>query len=87
MRNLFKRQRKHSMDVSIIMPTLEYTLDLTKMHGEGEFPCPNCGREISPDHENGYKVTDTIMQGQNLLSIKIKCGCGAKITLTGFGEE
>jgi predicted RNA-binding Zn-ribbon protein involved in translation (DUF1610 family) len=29
-----------------------YTVDLTKIDGDGSFPCPRCGTTISPDDES-----------------------------------
>ena len=38
-----------------------YTIDLTKIDGKGEFRCPRCGVEMSPDDETEdvYTILDT----------------------------
>jgi len=37
-----------------------YKVDLTKIEGDGEFPCPLCKALISPDDESGntYDIVD-----------------------------
>jgi predicted RNA-binding Zn-ribbon protein involved in translation (DUF1610 family) len=62
-------------------------LDLTKIDGNGDFPCPTCGVTISPEDEseNVYvileeKVTDDILE-----EMVIQCNkCSCRIRLTGF---
>ena len=62
-------------------------LDLTKIDGNGDFPCPCCGVTISPedDSENVYiileeKITDDILE-----EMVIQCNkCSCRIRLTGF---
>ena len=64
-----------------------HRLDLTKIDGDGDFPCPRCGIMISPE--------DSTEKKYSLLEPKIKCGgleevvilcnsCGSHIHLTGF---
>jgi predicted RNA-binding Zn-ribbon protein involved in translation (DUF1610 family) len=62
-------------------------LDLTKIDGNGDFPCPTCGVTISPEDEseNVYiileeKVTDNVLE-----EMVIQCNkCSCRIRLTGF---
>jgi hypothetical protein len=37
-----------------------YTIDLTKIGGSGDFPCPRCGTTISPDDctEEVYQILE-----------------------------
>lgn len=71
-----------------------FTIDLARIEGNGDFPCPHCGVTISPDDEteNIYTIVDTrvregeITQGQPPLEeLTIQCNkCGSKIRLVGF---
>ena len=67
--------------------SVNYTIDLTKIEGDGCFPCPKCGTVISPEDESEefYKIVDTKVINGELVELVIvcgKCGCGTK--LTGF---
>jgi len=63
-----------------------HTIDLTKIEGEGDFPCPNCGTIISPEDETGnaYSILETKVNKNSLEEIVILCKCGSKIRLVGF---
>jgi transcription elongation factor Elf1 len=64
-----------------------YTVDLTRIKGSGEFDCPRCGVNISPDDETEavYVVLETVMKGESLDRITLQCNkCGSQIQLTGF---
>jgi predicted RNA-binding Zn-ribbon protein involved in translation (DUF1610 family) len=64
-----------------------YTIDLTKIEGDGSFPCPKCGTVISPEDESEqyYKIIDTKVINDELVELVIECGkCGSNIKLTGF---
>ena len=66
---------------------LVYEVDLTKIKGEGDFPCPNCGVTISPEDETEdvYRVLETKVKDQALEELVIQCNkCGSKIRLVGF---
>lgn len=68
--------------------TLLYRVDLTKIEGEGDFPCPSCGNLISPDDDSGlnYEIVDikTDRQGR-LRELIIVCKkCRSEIHLEGF---
>jgi len=66
---------------------LVHVVDLTKIKGEGEFPCPNCGVVISPEDETEdvYKILETKVKGESLEELLILCNkCGSKIRLVGF---
>ena len=66
-----------------------YTLDLTKIDGDGSFPCPQCGTVISPEDESEqvYKIVDTKVVNDELVELVIMCGkCGSNTMLTGFQQ-
>jgi predicted RNA-binding Zn-ribbon protein involved in translation (DUF1610 family) len=67
-----------------------YKVNLTKIEGDGDFPCPKCGAIISPDDESEqvYTIVDTRMRGDTLEELVITCNkCGSKIHVTGFLPE
>lgn len=67
--------------------SLIYTVDLTKIEGDGSFPCPKCATVISPEDETEevYKIVDTKIVNDELVELVIMCGnCGSNIKLTGF---
>jgi len=66
---------------------LVYEVNLTKIQGDGDFPCPNCGVIISPEDETEdvYRILETKVKGQALEELVIQCNkCGSKIRLVGF---
>ena len=65
----------------------EYVVDLTKIEGHGDFPCPHCGATISPDDESeeAYTILETRAKGNQLDELIIQCHkCMSKIRMTGF---
>jgi predicted RNA-binding Zn-ribbon protein involved in translation (DUF1610 family) len=66
---------------------VKYTIDLTKIDGDGAFPCPECGTLISPDDESEetYQIVTTKVKGDELAELVLTCNhCGTRIKLTGF---
>ncbi len=66
-----------------------FTIDLSSVEGDGSFPCPKCGRSISPDDEteDNYQIIDTKVVNDELSELVISCGkCGCTIKLTGFQQ-
>ena len=66
---------------------LVYEVDLTKIQGDGDFPCPNCGVTISPEDETEdvYRILETKVRGQGLEELVIQCNmCASRIRLIGF---
>ena len=66
---------------------LVYEVDLTKIQGDGDFPCPNCGVIISPEDETEdvYRILETKIRGETLEELVIQCNkCGSRIRLVGF---
>jgi ribosomal protein S27AE len=64
-----------------------HRLDLTKIDGNGDFPCPRCGTVISPDDstEEKYSILYPRVNSKGLEEIVILCSnCGSQIYLTGF---
>ena len=62
-------------------------IDLTKIEGDGDFPCPRCGIMISPDDstEEKYSVLESKVNRKGLEEVVIVCNsCGSPIHLTGF---
>ncbi|MFH0748690.1 MAG: hypothetical protein V1915_02060 [Candidatus Bathyarchaeota archaeon] len=69
------------------MYQFQYTLDLTKIDGEGDFCCPRCGINISPedDTEKTYRLIETNFENGGLKEIALECNnCGSCIHLKGF---
>lgn len=71
------------------MKTIEsFTIDLSKIEGNGEFSCPKCGIKMSPDDptEKTYTILKPVMKGENLGKIVLQCNkCMSRIQLIGFG--
>jgi DNA-directed RNA polymerase subunit RPC12/RpoP len=64
-----------------------YKVDLTKIQGEGDFSCFNCGVVISPEDETEdvYCILETKVKGESLEELVIQCNnCGSRIHLVGF---
>lgn len=62
-------------------------LDLTKIDGNGDFPCPSCGVTISPEDESEevYTIIDEKVNGEILEELIIQCNtCSCRIRLVGF---
>jgi len=69
------------------MSQLVYRIDLTKIDGEGDFPCPRCGVNISPEDETNdiYSVMETRSGDESLEEVVITCNrCQSIIHLMGF---
>jgi DNA-binding CsgD family transcriptional regulator/DNA-directed RNA polymerase subunit M/transcription elongation factor TFIIS len=70
---------------------VDYTVDLTKIGGDGEFPCPKCSIIIDPgakEEEENYDIVQTTVKGEELVSLVLKCKkCGSLIKLIGFLES
>jgi ribosomal protein S27AE len=77
------------MKKSLTKRSEAYTVDLTKIDGDGSFPCPKCGTVISPEDESEeiYKIIDTKVNNDELVELIVMCGnCGSNIKLTGFQQ-
>jgi predicted RNA-binding Zn-ribbon protein involved in translation (DUF1610 family) len=77
------------MKKSMSKKGVTHTIDLTKIDGDGSFPCPKCGTVISPEDESEevYKIVDTKIVNDELVELVIMCGeCRSNIKLTGFQQ-
>ena len=66
-----------------------FRIDLTKIEGEGDFPCPSCGEIMSPDDESGipYDVVKLDVKEDALEGLTIICNrCKSLIQILGFEE-
>jgi hypothetical protein len=64
-------------------------LDLTKIDGNGEFPCPECEATISPDDctEEGYSILEAKVGNEGLEELVVRCNrCSSVLHLTGFSQ-
>ncbi len=64
-----------------------YKIDLKKIEGNGDFACPRCGTEISPDDETEtvYSILGSKVNSRGLEEVVIRCHkCSCHIHLTGF---
>ncbi len=67
--------------------TQAYKVDLTKIDGDGDFPCPKCGNVISPDEtsEEAYYILEAKVNCHGLEEVVLCCNiCESHIHLTGF---
>jgi transcription elongation factor Elf1 len=64
-----------------------HKVDLTKIDGDGDFSCPQCGMAISPEDptEEKYSILKPKVKNNELEEVEILCNsCGSHIRLTGF---
>ena len=81
---LRKLEVKKKMKQKLI---LEYKVDLTRIEGSGDFICPTCGVNISPDDqtEDTYSIKGMKTRRDILEELVIQCHrCKTLIRLTGF---
>jgi len=67
--------------------THAYKVNLTKINGDGDFPCPRCGSIMSPDDEweKAYSILGSKATNDGLEEIVIRCNkCSSHVHLTGF---
>lgn len=67
-----------------------YTVDLTKIDGDGAFPCPKCRTMLSPDDESdeNYHIVETKVERDELTELVLTCNkCGSAIKLVGFMSQ
>ena len=75
-----KRKRKTKL-------LLEYKVDLAKIEGSGDFPCPECGARLSPEDETDarYSIKKIKTRRDRLEELVIQCNsCESLIHLAGF---
>ena len=81
---------KKVMKKASVKKGTNYTIDLTKIDGDGAFPCPKCGSVISPDDESeeNYQIVDTKVKNDELAELLVVCKkCGITIKLVGFMSQ
>jgi predicted RNA-binding Zn-ribbon protein involved in translation (DUF1610 family) len=82
-----KKVHMKLMKKTSVKKLVAYTIDLTKIDGDGAFPCPKCGNLISPDDdsEDAYHIVETKVKNDELAELILTCSkCGTTIKLTGF---
>ncbi len=70
-----------------VKKSVMYTIDLTKIDGDGAFTCPKCGTLISPDDETdeNYQIVETKVKDDELAELILMCNkCRSTIKLVGF---
>jgi predicted RNA-binding Zn-ribbon protein involved in translation (DUF1610 family) len=75
------------MKKEAVKKNMKYVIDLTKIDGDGAFPCPQCGTIISPDDESEetYQIVETKVKDDELAELMLTCNkCGSTIKLVGF---
>jgi len=75
------------MKKAVVKKSVMYTIDLTKIDGDGAFPCPKCGSIISPDDETEeiYQIVETRAKNDELAEVILICNkCKSTIRLVGF---
>jgi len=78
------------MKKASVKRSVNYTIDLTKIDGDGAFPCPKCGTVISPDDETEetYQIVETRVKDDELAELVLMCNkCGSTIKLVGFMSQ
>jgi hypothetical protein len=77
------------MEAKLMEQRLIIKIDLAEIEGEGEFSCPSCGNNISPDDisEESYEIKEIkTRKDGSLEGILILCHrCGNNIDIKGFG--
>jgi predicted RNA-binding Zn-ribbon protein involved in translation (DUF1610 family) len=70
-----------------IKQTHAFKIDLTETNGNGDFFCPRCGTNISPDDcsEQAYSILEPKVNKYGLEEVVIQCNnCYSHIHLTGL---
>lgn len=78
------------MKKAAVKKNMVHTIDLTKIDGDGAFPCPKCGSVISPDDESDttYQIVETKVNNDNLEELVLSCKkCGTMVRLVGFTSQ
>jgi len=82
-----KEKKPEETDYFNLIGEGRYKIDLKKVSGKGEFPCPKCGTKISPDDEteDKYTIIEPKMKNDALAELVLQCNkCNSILTLTGF---
>ncbi len=79
-----ERKKKRKIKTKLL---LEYKVDLAKIEGNGDFPCPKCGAKLSPEDqtEATYSIREIKTRRDRLEELIIQCRtCETLIHLAGF---
>ena len=79
-----EKKKKRKLKTKLL---LEYKVDLAKIDGSGDFPCPKCGAAMSPEDqtENAYSIKEIKTRRDRLEELVIQCHrCESLIHLAGF---
>jgi hypothetical protein len=66
-----------------------FNVDLTKIEGDGDFPCPKCNTLISPDDltEKVYRILSIDSTDDNATRMTLQCNhCKSIIILDSLGS-
>ena len=79
-----EKKKKRKMKTKLL---LEYKVDLARIDGSGDFPCPQCGAKLSPEDETEatYSIKEIKTRRDRLEELIIQCHtCESLIHLAGF---
>jgi len=79
-----EKKKKRKMKTKLL---LEYKVDLARIEGSGDFPCPKCGTKLSPEDqtEATYSIKEIKTRRDRLEELIIQCNtCESLIHLAGF---
>jgi transcription initiation factor IIE alpha subunit len=79
-----EKKKKRKMKTKLL---LEYKVDLARIEGSGDFPCPKCGTKLSPEDqtEAKYSIKEIKTRQDRLEELIIQCHtCESLIHLAGF---
>jgi hypothetical protein len=79
-----EKKKKRKMKTKLL---LEYKIELAKIEGKGEFPCPKCKAKLSPEDETEamYSIKEIKTRRNRLEELVIQCHrCESLIHLAGF---
>ena len=79
-----EKKKKRKMKTKLL---LEYKVDLARIEGSGDFPCPKCGAKLSPEDETEatYSIKEIKTRRDRLEELIIQCHtCKSLIHLAGF---
>ncbi len=79
-----EKKKRRKMRTKLL---LEYKVDLARIEGSGDFPCPKCGAKLSPEDEREatYSIKEIKTRRDRLEELVIQCHtCKSLIHLAGF---
>ena len=79
-----EKKKKRRMKTKLL---LEYKVDIAKIEGNGDFPCPKCGAKLSPEDqkEAAYSIKEIKTRRDRLEELVIQCNrCESLIHLASF---